>query len=113
FDEAGTSEGSADVETADSGALAPVGVETASDVESEPDRPAQPEREPERLAAANDERILTVAAIEAVVGPEAERPQAPSEPDPEPVAVVLTPSDPSRPKRAGWWSRAKSVLSGE
>jgi ribonuclease E len=33
-------------------------------------------------------------------------------PEPEPVAVVLTPSDPDRPKRAGWWSKAKSVLSG-
>jgi ribonuclease E len=37
---------------------------------------------------------------------------APSEPEPEPVAVVLTPPDPDRPKRAGWWSKAKSVLSG-
>jgi ribonuclease E len=35
-----------------------------------------------------------------------------TEPAPEPVAVVLTPSDPDRPKRAGWWSRAKSVLGG-
>ena len=26
-------------------------------------------------------------------------------PEPEPVAVVLTPPDPDRPKRAGWWSR--------
>jgi ribonuclease E len=34
------------------------------------------------------------------------------EPEPEPVAVVLTPPDPDRPKRAGWWSRTKSVLSG-
>jgi ribonuclease E len=25
---------------------------------------------------------------------------------------VLTPPDPERPKRAGWWSKAKSVLSG-
>jgi ribonuclease E len=25
---------------------------------------------------------------------------------------VLTPTDPDRPKRAGWWSKAKSVLSG-
>jgi ribonuclease E len=23
---------------------------------------------------------------------------------------VLTPPDPNRPKRAGWWSRAKSAL---
>jgi ribonuclease E len=36
----------------------------------------------------------------------------PAAPEPEPVAVVLTPPDPDRPKRAGWWSRAKSVLGG-
>ncbi len=38
--------------------------------------------------------------------------QPAAEPEPEPVAVVLTPPDPDRPKRAGWWSKAKSVLSG-
>jgi ribonuclease E len=42
----------------------------------------------------------------------AEAPQAAPAPEPEPVAVVLTPPDPDRPKRAGWWSRAKSALSG-
>ena len=47
------------------------------------------------------------AAIEEVAAPEPE-----AVPEPEPVAVVLTPADPDRPKRAGWWSRAKSVLSG-
>ncbi|MCP1558734.1 ribonuclease E [Methylorubrum extorquens] len=36
-----------------------------------------------------------------------------AEPAPEPVAVVLTPPDPNRPKRAGWWSRTKAALSGE
>ena len=35
------------------------------------------------------------------------------EPAPEPVAVVLTPADPNRPKRAGWWSRTKAALGGE
>ncbi|MEH3119908.1 MAG: Rne/Rng family ribonuclease [Methylorubrum populi] len=34
-------------------------------------------------------------------------------PAPEPVAVVLTPPDPNRPKRAGWWSRTKAALTGE
>ncbi|TFZ56436.1 Rne/Rng family ribonuclease [Methylorubrum sp. Q1] len=38
---------------------------------------------------------------------------AAAEPAPEPVAVVLTPPDPNRPKRAGWWSRTKAALSGE
>ncbi|KQP05747.1 ribonuclease E/G [Methylobacterium sp. Leaf93] len=34
-------------------------------------------------------------------------------PAPEPVAVVLTPIDPDRPKRAGWWSRTKAALTGD
>ncbi|MBZ6074923.1 Rne/Rng family ribonuclease [Microvirga puerhi] len=50
----------------------------------------------------------------ATVAEEAPATSAPvaAEPEPEPVAVVLTPPDPDRPKRAGWWSKAKSVLSG-
>ncbi|MCJ2087597.1 Rne/Rng family ribonuclease [Methylobacterium sp. E-005] len=41
-------------------------------------------------------------------------PASNAEPAPEPVAVVLTPpSDPDRPKRAGWWSRTKAALTGE
>jgi len=43
---------------------------------------------------------------------EPEAPPAPALPEPEPVAVVLTPPDPNRPKRAGWWSKAKSAFSG-
>ncbi|TXN46130.1 ribonuclease E/G [Methylobacterium sp. WL7] len=60
----------------------------------------------ERQAA---ERFETQAA-------EAPPEAAPTEaaPPPEPVAVVLTqPSDPDRPKRAGWWSRTKAALTGE
>jgi ribonuclease E len=44
--------------------------------------------------------------------PLAQEPEPVAVPEPEPVAVVLTPPDPDRPKRAGWWSKAKSVLSG-
>jgi ribonuclease E len=40
-------------------------------------------------------------------------PAAAPEPEPEPVAIVLTPpADPSLPKRAGWWSKAKAALGG-
>lgn len=62
------------------------------------------------------------AADRASVGQQAEAPSpepaspeaAPAEPAPEPVAIVLTPpSDPDRPKRAGWWSRTKAALTGE
>ena len=41
-----------------------------------------------------------------------EEPARPLAPEPEPVAVVLTPPDPDRPKRAGWWSKAKAALGG-
>jgi ribonuclease E len=37
--------------------------------------------------------------------PVAEEPPAPVAPVEEPVAVVLTPPDPDRPKRGGWWNR--------
>jgi ribonuclease E len=57
--------------------------------------------------------------VEAAAVPNgADVPQAPEEParplapEPEPVAVVLTPPDPDRPKRAGWWSKAKAALGG-
>jgi ribonuclease E len=75
----------------------------------------EPVREPESAPAApepaaSDERIETNPEPQPAEEPaEAPRPVAP---EPEPVAVVLTPPDPERPKRAGWWSRAKSVLSG-
>ncbi|HEY8381808.1 MAG TPA: ribonuclease E/G [Microvirga sp.] len=62
---------------------------------------------PERAAPAESPRIERPVADT----PAAE-PPAPAMPEPEPVAVVLTPPDPDRPKRAGWWSKAKSVLSG-
>jgi ribonuclease E len=52
------------------------------------------------------------AEQEAPAAEAAPEPAAPTLPEPEPVAVVLTPPDPNRPKRAGWWSKAKSVLSG-
>ncbi len=62
-------------------------------------------------AAASEERIETKPAPQAAEEPVAEAPR-PVIPEPEPVAVVLTPPDPERPKRAGWWSKAKSVLGG-
>lgn len=77
----------------------------ASDEASPSD--AQPVAEMPKPAA-QEERIV------APQQPAAEEPPAPAPviPEPEPVAVVLTPPDPERPKRAGWWSKAKSVLSG-
>ncbi|HEV2566712.1 MAG TPA: ribonuclease E/G [Microvirga sp.] len=70
---------------------------------------ARAETQEPQPAAAESEPIVTPPR------PVAETPvppPAPVVPEPEPVAVVLTPPDPERPKRAGWWSKAKSVLSG-
>jgi ribonuclease E len=61
--------------------------------------------------AAQESIIATPSAPEPVAENVAEVSE-PVLPEPEPVAVVLTPPDPDRPKRAGWWSKAKSVLSG-
>jgi ribonuclease E len=72
--------------------------------------PPQAEPESPRPAASEGERI--VAPSQPVAQPAEEPAPAPVIPEPEPVAVVLTPPDPERPKRAGWWSKAKSVLSG-
>jgi ribonuclease E len=68
-------------------------------------------------AANRDEAAvdLPLASAPDSAAPEAAEPaKAAAEPAPEPVAVVLTPpSDPDRPKRAGWWSRTKAALTGE
>ncbi|WP_375463560.1 Rne/Rng family ribonuclease [uncultured Methylobacterium sp.] len=56
------------------------------------------------------------AAVEAFEPAQAPTEARPSEPmrAPEPVAVILSePSDPDRPKRAGWWSRTKAALTGD
>jgi ribonuclease E len=58
------------------------------------------------------ERQDNVVALQSGPAEEQSEPLSDGAPEPEPVAVVLTPPDPERPKRAGWWSRAKSVLSG-
>jgi len=50
------------------------------------------------VAAAEPERTVSSVPQQALV---------------EPEVVVLTPPDPNRPKRAGWWSKAKAALTGE
>lgn len=91
------------------GFVAPDQVEAASvSDEATPAQETRPELQAPSKPTAEDERII------APPQPVAEEPAAPAPivPEPEPVAVVLTPPDPERPKRAGWWSKAKSVLSG-
>ncbi|MGU3463545.1 Rne/Rng family ribonuclease [Methylobacterium sp. C33D] len=82
----------------------------AADAETAVDLPVAPA---ETAAPAADRE--TVGAQAEAASPEAASPEAaPAEPAPEPVAIVLTPpSDPDRPKRAGWWSRTKAALTGE
>ncbi|MGF9757393.1 ribonuclease E/G [Microvirga sp. 0TCS3.31] len=99
-DDAGESAQENGFDAADQAQAAPVVDETAP-----ADR--QPAAEMPKPAA-EEERI--VAPQQPVA--EEPAPPAPVVPEPEPVAVVLTPPDPERPKRAGWWSKAKSVLSG-
>jgi ribonuclease E len=70
--------------------------------------PLRSEAEP--AAPARAEEPAPNGAAEALqTAPE---PAQPAAPEPEPVAVVLTPPDPDRPKRAGWWSKAKAAISG-
>jgi ribonuclease E len=76
----------------------PVPAEASAEAEADEPRPAA---ESEHIVAPS--RPVAEAPVP---------PPAPVIPEPEPVAVVLTPPDPERPKRAGWWSKAKSVLSG-
>jgi ribonuclease E len=95
----------------ENGAEAPHEAEASEDFEhpvaEEPAEASvpQPAYEPHR------EETITATMRPAPEEQPAEEPKQ-AIPEPEPVAVVLTPSDPDRPKRAGWWSKAKSVLSG-
>lgn len=61
---------------------------------------APPAAEPQPEAPAQPVEAPVAAAEEPAAVPEPA--PAPAE---EPVAVVLTPADPSRPKRGGWWNR--------
>lgn len=90
----------------------PVSAETLEAIEAAPTVPAAEPVAETPVAAAEIAEVAEVAAPT----PAADEP-APvaSQPPAEPVAVVLTPpsDDPSRPKRAGWWSRTKAALTGE
>lgn len=80
--------------------------------------PAKPKRAPRKSAKTAPEAVASaepVAAAEAVPAEPASPPQpkpAAKAPRSEPVTVVLTPPDPDRPKRGGWWAKAKSALGG-
>ena len=90
-------------------------VEIGMNGASEPTLPLEPaladapDREP-MVEAAPAPAALEAEAGSADLG--RSEPVAPTASEPEPVAVVLTPFDPDRPKRAGWWSRTKAALGG-
>lgn len=93
---------SADALAAVSAPSEPVSVDLPVVSEAETAEPAPPTRSEARAETAP---APAPAAEETSVQPAA--------PAPEPVAVALTPVDPDRPKRAGWWSRTKAALTGE
>ncbi|KNY24267.1 ribonuclease E/G [Methylobacterium sp. ARG-1] len=115
--EGGDAEGSTETE-ADAVALSaeePVSAEAVAEAVEAAPSPVHDE-------VAVDLPVAPTPAQEAAVQP-TEPQAAETQPEPaateaapprEPVAVVLTqPSDPDRPKRAGWWSRTKAALTGE
>ncbi len=83
-------------------------VESATEVETVAEAPLAAEVAPEPAAA-------PVEAAPAEAGPVAAKaevaPEAPVETAPrEPTEVVITQADPTRPKKGGWWQRAKPAL---
>jgi ribonuclease E len=104
--------GEPDVATTSEPADEPRRQESFGEIESAPGRIHVPEPSEPAYAQGGAFNGEEPAAPEpAPAAPQSEAP-APAIPEPEPVAVVLTPPDPDRPKRAGWWSRAKTAISG-
>jgi ribonuclease E len=89
----------------------------ASSASSDGPEAAQPSPPRREVALANGPEP-EAAEVNGVHGeadaaqPAADRPDASRQEETEPVAVVLTPPDPNRPKRAGWWSKAKAAITG-
>ena len=111
-------EGAADAPSAFLGGEEPVSAEaiiaasSEGEASSRTEAAAAQDAEPKASVEAPEPATeAPVAAFEPERAPEP-APRA-AEPVPEPVAVALTPVDPDRPKRAGWWSRTKAALTGE
>jgi ribonuclease E len=65
-------------------------------------------------AAATEHEPAAAAPEEVAVAPAANGAAALAEPGPESEApAVASTYDPSRAKRAGWWSKARAALSGK
>jgi ribonuclease E len=101
-------------------AEAPKAVEAAPEVVSEPAEKPKRSRSRKKVVPITEDGAAA-PQVEAVPAPEPAAPEsvaAPAAPEPvaeepppaprvveEPVAVVLTPPDPDRPKRGGWWNK--------
>ncbi|GJD58277.1 Rne/Rng family ribonuclease [Methylobacterium dankookense] len=89
----------------------PVSAEALAQAAETPAAPVPLEASVDLPVAASSEPAAETAAEPVTAAAE---PALAPVPPPEPVAVVLSaPSDPDRPKRAGWWSRTKAALTGE
>ncbi|HMO30137.1 Rne/Rng family ribonuclease [Enterovirga sp.] len=96
-------------------------VEAAGQAEEESPAPAVSEPPPpaeavlpeagtaEPAEAAAPAEAAEPAPVEENPEPASSEAEPEAAPEPEPVAIVLTPPDPTRPKRGGWWSKAKSA----
>jgi ribonuclease E len=124
------SEGSPEVGAADGAAVQGVAPTSGQDVpadipaESVPAQPFPQElQEAPRESAQVEQPAALAAATEASIGGvqgTAEAEPTPRRRTPAPVPehvvanqTVITQADPDRPKRGGWWQRAKATLTGE
>ncbi|GAC1560257.1 MAG: hypothetical protein NVS2B5_23990 [Beijerinckiaceae bacterium] len=90
-----------------------------------PERPSEPAAVDISVASAPPPASPLLEATEASIGGvqgaaegESVTPQPRRAPAPPPEHVlanqkVITQADPNRPKRGGWWQRAKATLTGE
>lgn len=90
--------------------------ETASEAVAEPAEKPKRSRSRKKVVPITEDGVAE-AAPQPAPAPEPVLPEAAAAPEPvaeeppapraveEPVAVVLTPPDPDRPKRGGWWNR--------
>jgi ribonuclease E len=67
---------------------------------------------PEAASGASEATETAPETAPETASGEAGEAQRSSAPRPEPLTMVLTEPDPDRPKRAGWWSKAKQVITG-
>lgn len=96
---------------------APKAVEAAPEVVSEPAEKPKRSRSRKKVVPITEDGAAAVPEAEVAPAAEAAAPESAAAPEPvaeeppaprvveEPVAVVLTPPDPDRPKRGGWWNK--------